>query len=811
MRIGKNLLLGLVLLPAVALAGPVYAESATNPSQWEDLTGVDPLLESWANAIRVAGSDKYDVALTASLLLRGQGDFPFDTPDPTSGGAADLSSASDWWGLSSCPSSFILVAGDVPADALAAAPLSDPTNKSSEPYLRRSAAADPLFDPPGGYRRVDTYAAPIIVTQSARAGGASISSAALEAIRDLRFGGCRSARTAIIVGGPSAVSPDIEDQLISIGVNEVFRVAGKDRFETAANIAQALGLAPTPNETLGCVDRDGDDGAVRHAFYANSVVEWRSSATQCELLGSTVVLVDGVVGADALAAGWWTSYWQVPVLFHDGTRRLPQSTVQALRRMQISNIIVLGGEARIPTFVARSAERLSAATSYRIAGRDRYETSVMMAERLGGWFKTGRAEEFRNSVVCLAPSGNYQSETAAWVDAITAGPWCAKASDALRERGGPTRALLPVSGASPRLTASNEPAGHSMVPILLTKSGSDELPISVAAFLRNSFEPADLWCSSVISSISCHDPGFVVAFGAEQQLPSSAISHAASLVSGGIENPFGIANPQLNEPFLTGLSMAPVFHEHSQGKMKFCLERGGYPAARWLSIGFQNSQLVKESVDLQAESWYGRDADGTSRLGQPGSPGCLQFDPDLNDDPWVKAVGISGRTSNVTGAATRLRDRISMTGPVASQGISEASGDDTFDLAKGNRETVAIFLSTNPKTGVIVDGFVSLIESAGLTVQIETAFQSNRVYPNIFNATWTLDTSRGVLYGEASGEAIKDGAYWRLRGRARAATGPLTDLEASGGFVADLYVGAPGYDDDSISWQIDAVPTYSLN
>lgn len=767
-------------------------------------------MESWANGIRVSGSNSYDIALTASLLLRGQGEFPFDTPDPSSGGAADLSTASDWWGLASCPNSFVLVAGDVPADAMAAATLSDPTNQSSEPFLRRTAAADPLFDPIGGYRRVDTHAAPIIVTESNRTGSTSLSPAAVAAIRDLRFGGCRSARTAIIVGGPAAISVEIEDELTGIGVAEVFRVSGKDRFETAANIAQAMGLAPIPNSVSECNDPFSDDGGVQQAFYANSVIEWRTSANECSLLGSTVVLVDGVVGADALAAAWWTSYWQVPVLLHDGTRRLPQATVEALRRLQISNIIVVGGEERIPTFVARSAERLSNGTYRRIAGRDRYETSVMMAQHLGGWFPTGRAEEFRNSVVCLAASGSGQSETAAWADAIAAGPWCAKASDALRERGGPTRALLPVNGASPNLSASNERAGHSAVPILLTKAGSNQLPDSVAAFLRKSFEPADLWCSSVAAFVSCRDPGFVVAFGAEPHLPSSAISHAASLVSGGVESPYGTASPQLNQPFLTSLNMSPVFHEQGSGEMKFCLERGGYPSSRWLTTGFQESEEVANSVDLLTESWYLQDADGNSRLGQPGSPGCLQFWPRLDGDPWVKAVGISGHSSNITGAATQLSDRISMTGPVASQGIADASGDDTFDLAQGNAETVAVFLSTSPQTGVIVDGFVSLIDSAGLTIQIETTIQSIRMYANIFNATWTLDTSRGVLYGEATGEALKEGKYWRLRGRSRVAVGPLNDLEASGGFAADLYVGGPGYDDDSITWRLDAVPTYGL-
>lgn len=785
------------------------AEQAPMPSQWRELNGVNPLIDGWANGIRISGLDRYDVALTASLLLRGDGGYPFSTPDASSNDAPGLSQANDWWGLGNCPNSFLLVAGDVAADSLGAASLSDPTDNSNEPYLRRSAAADPLFDPIGGYRRVDTHGAPIIVTESRRSGATSLSQAAVAAITDLRFGGCRSARSAIIVGGPEAIASEVENELITLGMTEVFRVAGNNRFETAANIAQSMGLAPVPNSASSCVDPFADDGDVAQAFYANSVVEWRVSAGQCSLLGGTVVLADGVVGVDALAAAWWTGYWQVPVLLHDGTRRLPTATVNALRRLQVSNIIVLGGEARIPTFVVRSAERLSGANSHRLAGDDRYATSVLMAKHLGGWFPTGRGQEFRNSMVCLVASGSPKDEIAAWSDALAAGPWCGKASAAPLDRGGPTRALLPLNGASPRLSNVDAMRGHSAVPILLSEAGSDRLPDSVAAFLRNSFEPADLWCSSVAAFTTCADPGFVVAFGDDEHLPDSAVSHAASIVSGGVESPYGTAFPQLNQPFLTSLDMSPVFHQARSGNMKFCLERGGYPSSRWLAVGFQGETGVDGSIDLMTDGWYLRDADGVARSGQVGAPGCIQFTPRLQVDPWVKAVGISGQTSDILGAATRLKDRISMTGPVAVQGISEGSGDDSSLLHQTGGEYVAVFLSTRPQTGVIVDGFVSLIDSAGLTLQLESTFQSNRVYPSIFNATWTLNTPRGILYGEATGEALKEGDYWRLRGRSRVAVGPLNSLEATGGFIADLYVGSLGSGDDSISWRLDAVPTYS--
>ena len=478
--------------------------------------------------------------------------------------------------------------------------------------------------------------------------------------------------------------------------------------------------------------------------------------------------------------------------------------------MQVSNIIVLGGESRVPTFVARSAERVSGGIYRRVAGQDRYETSVLMAKHLGGWFPTGRATEYRLATVCLVPSGSYDNEAAGSTEGIPAGPWCGRASDALKLRGGPTRGLLPVTGLNPRSSRSDSSPGHSTVPILLMKAGSPRLPGSVAEFLRNSFEPSDLWCSSVTSFSSCTDPGFVVAFGTSENLPTSVLSEAASLVSGGVESPYGFSEPQLNEPFLTALDMSPIFHQAGDGEMGFCLERGGYPSTRWLSTGFQSSEAVADSIDLMAESWYLNDADGQRRYGQVGSPGCLQFESRMDSDPWIKGVGISGHTSRRTGAATQLKDRISMTDNVAAQQIAEASGDDTSQLHTKSGEMVAIFLSTRPQTGLIVDGFVSLIDSAGLTLQLLSNFQSTRMYPSTFNATWTLDTSRGVLYGEASGEAIYDNGYWRMRGRSRAAVGPLNDFESDGGFSADLFVGSAGFGDDKVTWELDAVPSYKV-
>ena len=184
--------LGIVSGLVVALVGQAVATAGVvpPPSQWPASATVAPQIESWTNAIRFAGPNREQTSLALVLGLRGIGDYPFDTPDPSSGGAPTLATARDWWGVGTCPRAIIVVAGDTPADSLAASSLSDPTDQSTEPFLRRSAAADPLFDPIGGFARVDTQTAPIIVTRSARQGATGLAAPARVAAQDLRSGGC---------------------------------------------------------------------------------------------------------------------------------------------------------------------------------------------------------------------------------------------------------------------------------------------------------------------------------------------------------------------------------------------------------------------------------------------------------------------------------------------------------------------------------------------------------------------------------------------------------------------------------------------
>ena len=538
------------------------ADGPVSPRQWPQSFLAAPALEAWPNAVRLWGPDRHQTALAVSLALRGDGGYPFDTADATSGGGRSLSAADGWWGLGLCPRSIIVVASDVPADALTAASLSDSTGRSSEPYLRRVAASDPLFDPIGGFARVDTFAAPILLTDSARDGADSLSHAARLAAQDLRSGGCNAARQAIIVGGPAAVSAQIEQELVSIGYGEVFRVSGGTRFGTAAAVALSLGTRSIPRNVTGCADPSASDGDAVPAFYANSVVEWRERRSRCELLGRTVVLA---VGLDALAAGWWTSFWQVPVLLHDGSDELPEDTAVALSLLDVENLIVLGDTSHVSGAVAGLAAQIAGAELRRVAGADRYATSVEMAKIFGGWWPTPSGENFGRSSFCLVALSDGSQRAPGWPDALGAGAFCGAAS-APSPSSNPyatQRLIGPVDADEPGfVTFARRPAAqagstaiprprHTAVPMLLVPAGATELPEPMAEFLREVYVTGRL-CSQAVGGIGadgsgasdggayaaavnadrCFAPGFAVAFGGEAVITSDVLAQASWLASG---------------------------------------------------------------------------------------------------------------------------------------------------------------------------------------------------------------------------------------------------------------------------------------
>lgn len=798
----------LLLVSSSEVYGAIDESGPVGPAQWPASQGLEPRIDGWDNALRIWGPDRYQTSLALALTLRGMGDFPFDTPDPTSAGVNSLSDAHDWWGVGRCPRTVLLVAGDSPADSLAAASLSDPTGRSSEPYLRRSAAADPLFDPVGGFQKVDTDYAPVLVTSSARTGARSLATATKFAVQDLRNGGCSQARQAVIVGGTSAVPSQVEVELLSLGIDEVFRVAGEDRFGTAAAVANSLGTEPLPVEPTQCLDGSVIDGDARMGFYANAAIEVRSSPTSCQVLEKTVVLADGLAGADALAAGWWTSFWQVPVLLHDGSTELPPATASALQTLDIANLVILGGTSRISETVANEAKELAGAKIQRIAGSDRYETSIEMAKRLGGWWPTGRADEYTSSMVCLAASSGSGKRARGWPDALGAGAWCAAASGAAANPRSPQRALAPLVGSRPSEISKPSRPGHDAVPVLLVPAKGDAIPRKTKEFLASVFEPADSWCSSVVSPPGCAAPGFAIVFGGPEAVSDPMVASASALVSGGRAVDRQPVVPELVDPFLTSLSMSPVYQEKGEGPVQVCIKRGGYSGARWLAAGVQDLSAVTAYVDAMMESWYAQDSDGVTRAGVLGSPGCLKFGIGGLRTGWLRSVSPSGRSSAASKFVVSFTDRYALTGPIGSPVPASYSGGDTTVVRTNDSESILIFLSTSPEVGLVSQGLVSVVDTAGLTLTLRQNADGALVTPDSFEATWNLATTIGTVYGKASGEALFVDNAWQLRGISEVVGGSAPGATGKGGFAATLTQNGYGMADDVITWQFDAAIQY---
>ena len=763
----RGLALVAVLLASLAPAGA--ADAAQTPSPWPDELGIG----SAPNAIRFGGSDRFQTALAMALALRGEGQYPFDSPDRTLGGAAGLADASGWWGASSCPSSAIVVAGDTPADALAAAPLSDPTDRSDQPRLQRVAAADPLFDPVGGFDRVDTGAAPIIVTASARSGARGLSAPARLALSDLAAGGCTTAREAILVGGTAAVPSAVEDELVELGYEEVFRVAGDDRYMTAARVAAALGTEEAPAGEQ-CVDPVVADGATRMGFHGNAIIEYRPDAQTCQILDRTVVLADGGVGADALAAGWWTSYWQVPVLLvaPDGT--LPIATEFALQSMDIDTLVVLGGTGRIPESSVDRAKQLAGAVAGRFAGADRYDTSVVMARVFGGWYDTDDAADAKGDRVCVAASSG-GANGRGWPDALAAGPFCGRL--AATQQSSPARVLEPVEDASgpvERVTPA-----HDAVPVLLVPPGAPSPTESVSELLSGSFPRAGNWCFGGPSQ-SCRTPGFAIGFGGSATVTDAMLSAFSVLLNGG-DDAQTTVTPRLVSAFRTDLDLNPMFRGASSGA-KACIERDDATDLRWVAAYADAERTAfVDALDRVTDLDRGT-ALGAFCVGWPGAQSAV-----------TTLVGVSAAGAATPPLALRSAapdGHTSMSRPAEGR-ATETSGAPGPSTGGG---AVSTWRFATESTGVVLTdaGQSTPITAGGVELVL-----SRDAPGTVGRFAAEVDLGSGVT-ARASGQALLQGDRWELAGR-------VTLRGGDGGFRASvLTFDTDEGTDDVLFFQLDA-------
>lgn len=151
------------------------------------------------------------------------------------------------------------------------------------------------------------------------------------------------AKNIIILGGTGAVSGNIESYLKSKNLT-VTRIGGKDRFDTAAQIALVVNQILGPNSS------------------------------------NKVVLANGNGFADALEVSSWAAYNHVPILLTDA-QELPVTTVDALQSLGYPTVIAVGGTGVISDSVLESATTIPG-KSVRYGGSDRYETAIAIARGL---------------------------------------------------------------------------------------------------------------------------------------------------------------------------------------------------------------------------------------------------------------------------------------------------------------------------------------------------------------------------------------------------------------------------------------------
>lgn len=124
---------------------------------------------------------------------------------------------------------------------------------------------------------------------------------------------------------------------------QLFSMSGKDRYETSTKISKT---------------------------------GWSSGAKNVVIVnGNEKNMVDG------LSATPFATIKDAPVLLSNG-KILPASTISELKRLNPTNVYVIGGTASMPESVVSSIKSNTKATVTRIGGSTRYETSLTIAKQI---------------------------------------------------------------------------------------------------------------------------------------------------------------------------------------------------------------------------------------------------------------------------------------------------------------------------------------------------------------------------------------------------------------------------------------------
>jgi putative cell wall-binding protein len=159
---------------------------------------------------------------------------------------------------------------------------------------------------------------------------------------------------AIILGGPGSVSTNVENQLKALGVTDIQRIAGKNRFDVSAQIADRV-------------------------FSAFQDLPSNQQP-------NTAIVASGLVFPDALSASSPSGYYMMPIL------QVTKDTVPTeidnfiKTHTNVKNFIIVGGPGTVSTTVESKLNNIAASQGgivERISGANRFEVSVNTAKFFG--------------------------------------------------------------------------------------------------------------------------------------------------------------------------------------------------------------------------------------------------------------------------------------------------------------------------------------------------------------------------------------------------------------------------------------------
>lgn len=202
------------------------------------------------------------------------------------------------------------------------------------------------------------YSAPLLLTE-ARA----LPNSTIEELRRL------GAKRVIIVGGEAVVSTNVVNQLNSLGISNITRLGGNDRYDTSLMVAKFI--------DANCYDVE------------------------------KIVVTNGLGEADALSIAPIAGKERMPIILVQ-TNGIHGYIYNWLQSEALSNAYIIGGTAVLSDTVLNLINNITAQNiaGNRLGGSDRYETNARIIERFYG--------STLNNV--------FVSKGVELVDALTAGP-----------------------------------------------------------------------------------------------------------------------------------------------------------------------------------------------------------------------------------------------------------------------------------------------------------------------------------------------------------------------------------------------------